>query len=166
MQVGLIPSGETFDFRYPSLIREFALAENTVLVMEWCLLVKGVTSTGFFAIFLKLNPGFDIYVGNIKVFNFVQHGINDEVGNRGCSVHRGLSGVSLSFVLLEVAQVQADNEQDGGAATREGVRPGQHPHHCQGHRRTLLKAPLTPVFRAGKATARELLCWTTSTSPK
>ena len=106
MQVGLIPSGETFDFRYPSLIREFALAENTVLLMEWCLLVKGVTSTGFFAIFLKLNPGFDIYVGNIKVFNFVQHGINDEVGIRG------LSGVSLSFVLLEVAQVQADNEQD------------------------------------------------------
>ena len=47
--------------------------------MEFSLLVKGANSVGFFAFFLKMDPGFEIYVGNIKVFNFVQHGINNEV---------------------------------------------------------------------------------------
>jgi len=39
--------------------------------------IKGFV--GFLAFFLRLDPGFEIYVGNIKVFDFKQHGINDEV---------------------------------------------------------------------------------------
>ena len=42
------------------------------------MLVKGAHSSGIFSFFFKLGPGFDIYIGNIKVFNFQQHGINDE----------------------------------------------------------------------------------------
>ena len=52
---------------------------TALLVMEFNLLVKGANSKGFFALLLKLDPGFDIYIGNIKVFNFVEHGINNEV---------------------------------------------------------------------------------------
>ena len=76
-----MPTGQTFDFLHPSLTKEFSVRENSVLVMEFSLLVKGANSVGFFAFFLKIDPGFDIYVGNIKVFNFVQHGINNEVRN-------------------------------------------------------------------------------------
>ena len=79
MQIGLIPTGHTFDFLHPSLTREFSVLEDTVLVMEFNLLVKGATSKGFFALLLKLDPGFDIYIGDVKVFNFVEHGINNEV---------------------------------------------------------------------------------------
>ena len=79
MQIGLIPTGHTFDFLHPSLTREISVLEDTVLVMEFNLLVKGANSKGFFALLLKLDPGFDVYIGDIKVFNFVEHGINNEV---------------------------------------------------------------------------------------
>ena len=79
MQIGLIPTGQTFDFLHPSLTREFSVLEDTVFVMEFNLLVKGANSKGFFALLLKLDPGFDVYIGNIKVFNFAEHGINNEV---------------------------------------------------------------------------------------
>ena len=120
-----MPTGQTFDFLHPSLTKEFSVRENSVLVMEFSLLVKGANSVGFFAFFLKMDPGFDIYVGNIKVFNFVQHGINNEVRDVLQSVR------SLSL-LVEMAHVPADHEQDGGTGAREGVRPGEHPHHDQG----------------------------------
>ena len=35
--------------------------------------------SGFLAFFLRLDPGFEIYIGNVKVFDFSHHGINDEV---------------------------------------------------------------------------------------
>lgn len=79
MQVGLIPTGHTFDFMHPSLTREISILQDTLLVMEFNLLVKGANSKGFFALLLKLDPGFDIYIGDVKVFNFDEHGINNEV---------------------------------------------------------------------------------------
>ena len=79
-EVGVVPEHHLFDFRQPSLTQEFKLESDSLLVMEFLLLVKGVKSSGgIFSFFFKLDPGFDVYIGNIKVFNFKQHGINDEV---------------------------------------------------------------------------------------
>ena len=78
-QIGIVPEHHAFDFRQPSLVQEFLLASDSLLLMEFLLLVKGVKNTSLFSFFFHLNPGFDVYIGNIKVFNFKQHGINDEV---------------------------------------------------------------------------------------
>ena len=76
-----MPEHHAFDFRQPSLVQEFLLASDSLLLMEFLLLVKGVKNTSLFSFFFHLNPGFDVYIGNIKVFNFKQHGINDEVNS-------------------------------------------------------------------------------------
>ena len=79
-EVGIMPEHHLFDFRQPSLTQEFQLEPDSLLIMEFLLLVRGVKSSGgIFSFFFKLDPGFDVYIGNIKVFNFKQHGINDEV---------------------------------------------------------------------------------------
>ena len=68
-----------FDFRQPQLVQEFNIGPESMLIIEFHLIVKGMGKSGFLAFFLKLDPGFNIYVGNIKVYNFKQHGFNDEV---------------------------------------------------------------------------------------
>ena len=75
--------------------------------MEFLLLVKGSRNRGLFSIFFKLNAGLDVYFGNEKVFNFEQHGFNDEV--------EPLPIKPLGFdfyTLSELAQVQTYNEQN------------------------------------------------------
>ena len=74
----MTPEHHLFDFRQPNLVQEFKLVQDSYLLIEFSLLVKGANSAGIFSFFFKMDPGFDVYIGNVKVFNFKQHGINDE----------------------------------------------------------------------------------------
>ena len=71
-----------FDFRQPQMVQEFQIGAESMLIVEFHLLVKGMGNSGFLSFFLKLDPGFNIYVGNIKVYDFKQHGINDDHWHR------------------------------------------------------------------------------------
>ena len=78
-KVAIVPEHRLFDFRHPNLVQEFKIDPKSALLMEFLLLVKGSRNRGLFSFFFKLNAGLDVYFGNIKVFNFEQHGFNDEV---------------------------------------------------------------------------------------
>ena len=81
-KIGVIPEYHMFDFRQPQIVQEFQIGPESMLIVEFHLLVKGMGNSGFLSFFLKLDPGFNIYVGNIKVYDFKQHGINDEHWHR------------------------------------------------------------------------------------
>ena len=78
-KVAIVPEHRIFDFRHPNLVQEFKVKPESALLMEFLLLVKGSRNRGLFSLFFKLNAGLDVYFGNEKVFNFEQHGFNDEV---------------------------------------------------------------------------------------
>ena len=87
-EVGIVPEHHLFDFRHPSLTQKFKIVPNSTLMVEFLLLVRGSKSSGnLFSFFFKLDPGFDVYFGNLKVFSFKQHGINDEVMHIGLNLH-------------------------------------------------------------------------------
>merc|ERR1719369_1959431 len=81
-KIGVIPEYHMFDFRQPQIVQEFQIGPDSMLIVEFHLLVKGMGNSGFLSFFLKLDPGFNIYVGNIKVYDFKQHVINDEHWHR------------------------------------------------------------------------------------
>ena len=69
-----------FDIKSPNLVQQFKLAQDAFLIIQFLLLVKGHNSSkGLLSFFFTMNPGFKVYIGNIKVFDFEEHGINDEV---------------------------------------------------------------------------------------
>ena len=78
-KVAIVPEHRIFDFRHPNLVQEFKVKPESALLVEFLLLVKGSRNRGLFSLFFKLNAGLDVYFGNEKVFNFEQHGFNDEV---------------------------------------------------------------------------------------
>ncbi|XP_023347715.1 uncharacterized protein LOC111716477 isoform X2 [Eurytemora carolleeae] len=77
-EIGISPVHRTFDFRLPEMTQEFLAEENAMLLIAFQLLVKGVSSSGLLSFFLRLDPGLEIYVGNVKVFDFVTQGVADE----------------------------------------------------------------------------------------
>ena len=80
IKVGLTPEHHLFDIKQPNLVQQFQLAQDTFLIIQFLLMVKGYNSSkGLLSFFFTLDPGFEVYIGNIKVFDFEQHGINDEV---------------------------------------------------------------------------------------
>jgi len=74
---GAIPEYHMFDFRQPEMNQQFNVPKGASLLLEFNLVVQGLGHPGFLSFFLRLDPGFNVYVGNIKVFDFKQHGIND-----------------------------------------------------------------------------------------
>jgi len=75
--IGVCPEYHTFDFRQPELTQEFIENNSSLLIIEFQLLLKG-EGGGILSLFFNLDPGFEIYVGNIKVFDFTTHGVKDE----------------------------------------------------------------------------------------
>merc|ERR1712142_501637 len=77
-QIGVTPEDHKFGFRKPNMVEEFQTAPHSELKIDFHLIVKGMQNSGFLSFFLDTNPGFNIYVGSIKVYDFNQLGINDE----------------------------------------------------------------------------------------
>ena len=68
----------SFDFRKPKMVQEFQIAPDSMLKIDFYLLVKGIQNSGFLSFLLNLNPGFVIYVGGFKIYDFNLQGWNDE----------------------------------------------------------------------------------------
>jgi len=80
-ELGVCPEYHSMDFRNPTLRQEFAVEKNSMLRIEFQLLVKGKANSalsGLFSLFLRLDPGFEVYVGDVKVFDFSINGVFDE----------------------------------------------------------------------------------------
>ena len=64
--VGAAPQYKLFDFRLPELSQQFNIPPDSDLIIEFFLIIKGMKSSDFLSLFLNLDPGCAIYVGNIK----------------------------------------------------------------------------------------------------
>ena len=115
LQVGIMPEYHMFDFRQPQLVQEFQIGPESMLIIEFHLIVKGMRNSGFLSFFLKLDPGFNLYVGNIKVYDFKQHGINDEVFNTSYA-HNPHDDITLAL-----ASLSTDYEQNRSSGTQKRI---------------------------------------------
>ena len=76
--MGVYIKYHSFDFRKPQMVQEFQIAPNSMLKIDFYLIVKGIKNSGFLSFLLNLNPGFNIYVGGFKIYDFNLQGWNDE----------------------------------------------------------------------------------------